>query len=90
MPKRSHQPTVDEPTAEVCAPVTDGSPPGAPPDAPTLRVRPVGRPRAIDGPAASLSVWLPVAAYDRLVLLSERRRMSVSAYVREMQIILTR
>ena len=48
-----------------------------------------GRPRTIEGPAASLSVWLPASAYDRLVTLAQRRRQTVSAYVREVLIILT-
>ena len=53
----------------------------------TIRPRQGGRPRVIDEPGTSLSVWLPVSAYDRFVKLADARRQSVSAYVREVLII---
>jgi hypothetical protein len=64
-----------------------GSPVRRDDDAATLRVRPVGRPRLIDEPGTSLSVWLPVSAYDRFVKLADARRQSVSTYVREVLIL---
>ena len=58
------------------------------PDTSASGLRTIGRPREINGPGTSLSVWLPVAAYDWLAREAERRRMSVSAYVREVLVLL--
>jgi hypothetical protein len=61
----------------VCLPVVDAS---------ALRQR--GRPRTIDGPGVTLSVWLPASAYDRLAALADRRGQSISSYVRDVLTIL--
>lgn len=66
-----------------------GSPPVEPGMMEVSAPRARGRPRLIDGPCDSLSVRLPVSAYDRLIVMAERRGQSVSAYVREVLIILT-
>lgn len=66
-----------------------GSPPGDGGVTEASAPRARGRPRSIDGPCDSLSVRLPVSAYDRLILMAERRGQSVSAYVREVLLILT-
>jgi hypothetical protein len=42
-----------------------------------------GRPRCIDGPGATLSVWLPTTVYDRLAVLALNRQQSISSYVRD-------
>lgn len=51
--------------------------------------RPRGRPKTVPGPCASLSVYLPTASYDRLVVLADQRKQSVSAFVREWLVLLT-
>lgn len=47
-----------------------------------------GRPRELTGPGVSLSVWLPVSVYDWLTREAERRKQSVSAYAREVFIVI--
>lgn len=53
-----------------------------------LPARQRGRPRELDGPGVSLSVWLPVGVYDWLTREAERRKQSVSAYAREVFVII--
>lgn len=43
---------------------------------------PRGRPKALE-PGTSLSAWIPVSEYDRLVRLAKDREESLSALVRE-------
>ncbi len=58
----------------------DGSDLSAPPP------RPRGRPR-LDEPRASVSVWLPANAHDRLIRLAQRQEQSISATIRQLLIL---
>jgi len=69
--------------------VDGGSPPELPGVANGLSPRARGRPRSIEGPCDALSVRLPTSAYDRLIVMAARRGQPVSAYVREVLILLT-
>lgn len=45
--------------------------------------RPPGSTR-VDEPRATVSVWLPASAHDRLIKLAEREEQSVSKTIREL------
>jgi|PlaIllAssembly_1097288.scaffolds.fasta_scaffold468044_2 alpha-D-ribose 1-methylphosphonate 5-triphosphate synthase subunit PhnH len=47
-----------------------------------------GRPKVIDGPGVTLSVWLPTTVYDRLAALAAARRQSISSYSRDVLAII--
>jgi hypothetical protein len=46
-------------------------------------VRHRGRPRLIDGPGITVSVWIPTTVYDLLAVRADRRKQSISAYLRD-------
>lgn len=52
-------------------------------DPPKPRGRPAGS-KTISEPRATVSVWLPASAHDRLIKLAQHHSLSISATVRHL------
>ena len=65
-----------------CPSGPDGTigPPGRP-DPPARKTR--GRPREVETPSGTISVWLSTRTQDHIIQLATRRRQSVSEYLRD-------